>query len=178
MQYAVLPVFLFVACAIGLAVGVLILASLFNPARPNRVISMPYESGMDPIHDTRRRFDVRFHLLAIAFLVFDVEMLFLYPWAVAAGSDHKEARAGAPSHQQGMGTSVPIDSVLPNKPLKNAVEGDSSRRRSGESPEIRRQESPPTRMNRHTVFAGAMTFLALLAAGYVYDWRKGIFRWR
>ncbi len=45
---------------------------------------MPYESGMDPIHDTRRRFDVRFHLIAIAFLVFDVEVLFLYPWAVAA----------------------------------------------------------------------------------------------
>ena len=46
---------------------------------------MPYESGMDPIHDTRRRFDVRFYLLAIAFLVFDVELLFLYPWAVAMG---------------------------------------------------------------------------------------------
>ena len=44
---------------------------------------MPYESGMDPIHDTRRRFAVRFHLVAIAFLVFDVELLFLYPWAVA-----------------------------------------------------------------------------------------------
>ena len=39
---------------------------------------------MDPIHDTRRRFDVRFHLVAIAFLVFDVELLFLYPWAVAS----------------------------------------------------------------------------------------------
>jgi NADH-quinone oxidoreductase subunit A len=44
---------------------------------------MPYESGMDPIHDARRRFDVRFHLVAITFLVFDVELLFLYPWAVA-----------------------------------------------------------------------------------------------
>ena len=39
---------------------------------------------MDPIHDTRRRFDVRFHLVAIAFLIFDVELLFLYPWAVAS----------------------------------------------------------------------------------------------
>lgn len=45
---------------------------------------MPYESGMDPIHDSRRRFDVRFHLVAIAFLLFDVELLFLYPWAVAS----------------------------------------------------------------------------------------------
>jgi NADH-quinone oxidoreductase subunit A len=45
---------------------------------------MPYESGMDPIHDARRRFDVRFYLVAVMFLLFDVELLFLYPWAVAS----------------------------------------------------------------------------------------------
>ncbi len=54
---------------------------------------MPYESGMDPIHDARRRFAVRFHLVAIAFLVFDVELLFLYPWAVAT---QHSASADAP----------------------------------------------------------------------------------
>jgi NADH-quinone oxidoreductase subunit A len=47
---------------------------------------MAYESGMDPIHDAHRKFDVRFHLVAIAFLLFDVELLFLYPWAVAANN--------------------------------------------------------------------------------------------
>ena len=57
------------------------------------VQKMPYESGMDPIHDTRRRFDVRFHLMAIAFLVFDVEVLFLYPWAVAAKRPDAARRA-------------------------------------------------------------------------------------
>ena len=57
--------------------------SLFGPKRDGAVKQMPYESGMDPIHDARRRFDVRFHLVAIAFLLFDVEVLFLYPWAVA-----------------------------------------------------------------------------------------------
>ena len=80
-------------CVIGLAVGLLAFARIVRPGRPGPVTRMPYESGMDPIHDTRRRFDVRFYLLAIAFLVFDVELLFLYPWAVVAG---------------GMGTSVPI----------------------------------------------------------------------
>ena len=84
MQYAVLPIFLFLVCAIGLAVGLLLVAGLFNRGRPGAVKRMPYESGMDPIHDTRRRFDVRFYLLAIAFLVFDVELLFLFPWAVAS----------------------------------------------------------------------------------------------
>jgi NADH-quinone oxidoreductase subunit A len=42
---------------------------------------MPYESGMDPIGDARRRIDVKFYLIAILFLVFDVELLFLYPWS-------------------------------------------------------------------------------------------------
>ena len=44
---------------------------------------MPYESGMDPIGDARQRFDVKFYLIAILFLVFDVELLFLYPWAAS-----------------------------------------------------------------------------------------------
>ncbi len=51
-----------------------------------RVKQMPYESGMDPATDARQRFDVRFYLVAIVFLLFDVELLFLYPWAVAQWS--------------------------------------------------------------------------------------------
>ncbi len=76
------PIFLFVLLALAVPVGMLAAGWLLGPSRPGRVKAMPYESGMDPIHDTRRRFDVRFHLVAIAFLVFDVELLFLYPWAV------------------------------------------------------------------------------------------------
>ena len=92
LQYAFLPIFLFVVCAIGLArrpvAGRRAVQS--GPVGPRRR-EMPYESGMDPIHDTRRRFDVRFHLLAIAFLVFDVELLFLFPWAVAAeGGENRD----------------------------------------------------------------------------------------
>ena len=57
---------------------------LIGPRRRTPVKLMPYESGMDPIGDARQRFDVKFYLIAILFLVFDVELLFLYPWAVAA----------------------------------------------------------------------------------------------
>jgi len=83
MESLVLPVLLFLLCALLLAVGMLTVGSLLGPKRNSAVKEMPYESGMDPAHDARRRFDVRFHLVAIAFLVFDVEVLFLYPWAVA-----------------------------------------------------------------------------------------------
>jgi len=83
MESLLVPVLLFVACATMLSVGMLAAGSLIGPKRSTAVKQMPYESGMDPVHDARRRFDVRFHLVAIAFLIFDVELLFLYPWAVA-----------------------------------------------------------------------------------------------
>ena len=56
----------------------------FKPRKPTRVKQMPYESGMDPVGSARMQFDVKFYLIAILFLVFDVELLFLYPWAVIA----------------------------------------------------------------------------------------------
>lgn len=83
MQIELVPILLFVLCTMGLALGLLAVGRMVGPHRDVPAKVMPYESGMDPIHDTRRRFDVRFHLVAIAFLVFDVELLFLYPWAVA-----------------------------------------------------------------------------------------------
>src|SRR5215475_13779734 len=86
-----LPILMFVIVAAAVSCGMLIGPRLLAPRKRTAVKEMPYESGMDPIHDTRRRFAVRFHLVAIAFLVFDVELLFLYPWAVA--TRHVEASA-------------------------------------------------------------------------------------
>ncbi len=59
-------------------------APLVKPWKPTRVKRMPYESGMDPVGTARMQFDVKFYLIAILFLVFDVELLFLYPWATIA----------------------------------------------------------------------------------------------
>jgi NADH-quinone oxidoreductase subunit A len=77
------PVFLFVLVAILIAISMLVLSHLLGPRRNTPVKQMPYESGMDPIGDARQRFDVRYYLVAIVFLLFDVELLYLYPWAVA-----------------------------------------------------------------------------------------------
>ena len=70
---------LFVLATTLLALGLMSVARLFGPSRKGKVKEMPYEAGMDPIHDTRRRFDFRFHLLAIEFLILDVELLFSLP---------------------------------------------------------------------------------------------------
>ena len=82
-----LPVLIFAGACTALSLGLLVAGSALGPRRKTPVKQMPYESGMDPIHDTHRRFDVRFHLVAIAFLLFDVELLFLYPWAVAGRNE-------------------------------------------------------------------------------------------
>src|SRR5881392_4034403 len=84
MESGLLPILLFIAASSALAIGMLVAGSLIGPRRQTAVKQMPYESGMDPVHDAHRRFDVRFNLIAVAFLVFDVELLFLYPWAVAS----------------------------------------------------------------------------------------------
>ncbi len=83
------PIFLFLGVAVMTAVGMLGASALLGPKKATVVKEMPYESGMDPIGDARQRFDVRYYLVAIVFLLFDVELLFLYPWAVAQFSlDH------------------------------------------------------------------------------------------
>src|SRR5262245_813692 len=78
------PVFIYLIAVILFAVGVMVVTHLpvLKPKKRTPVKLMPYESGMDPIGDARQRFDVKFYLVAILFLVFDVELLFLYPWAV------------------------------------------------------------------------------------------------
>jgi NADH:ubiquinone oxidoreductase subunit 3 (subunit A) len=77
------PIFLYLVVIIGFAVTTLVLAHVLGPRKKTAVKLMTYESGMDPIGDARQRFDVKFYLIAILFLVFDVELLFLYPWAAA-----------------------------------------------------------------------------------------------
>lgn len=82
------PIFIYLVFILAFAAGTLVMCHLVAPRRRTPVKDMPYEAGMDPIGDARQHFDVKFYLVAILFLVFDVELLFLYPWAVAAyGSD-------------------------------------------------------------------------------------------
>jgi NADH-quinone oxidoreductase subunit A len=153
MLNSLVPVLLFVAVAVALVVILLVLANLLNPRRPGRVKRMPYESGMDPIHDTRRRYGVHFHLLAIAFLVFDVELLFLYPWAVVLRPP-VVATPASPAASTGAPPTVALAAPLA-PPVSTTVD-----------------------WTPRPVFIGGVVFVALLALGFLYDWRKGIFQWR
>lgn len=75
---------LYLLILLAFVAAILAIAHWLAPPRHRPVKDMPYESGMDPLGDTRQRFDIRYYLIAILFLLFDVELLFLYPWAVSA----------------------------------------------------------------------------------------------
>ena len=172
-----LPVFVLFACLAGLAVLLLVISRIFNPRQfVGPVQKMPYESGMDPIHDTRRRFDVRFHLIAIAFLVFDVEVLFLYPWAVAA----KRPDAKPPDASQAQILLIDNSQSMQarSEAARIQVPQAATPQQSYNDYNISQAVADGLATDRHVVFGGAMVFFLLLALGFVYDWRKGIFQWR
>jgi len=91
------PLVIYGAILVGFVATILALAHLIGPRKRTPVKQMPYESGMDPVGDARQPFNVRFYLVAILFLVFDVELLFLYPWAVSAYID----KGGIPAELRG-----------------------------------------------------------------------------
>ncbi len=127
------PALIYSLVILGMAVGVVAASQLahllgLKPWKPTRTKQMPYESGMDPVGSARMQFDIKFYLIAILFLVFDVELLFLYPWAVIA-------------YGEGSGSTW--------QPAFGGI-----------------------------VFVEILIFLATLALGYVYAWKKGVFQWR
>jgi len=80
------PVVLLLVIGIGFAVGNVVLSSIIGPSRTGPGKETTYESGMVPIGDTHRRFNVRFYIVAMIFLVIDVDIIFMYPWATIFSS--------------------------------------------------------------------------------------------
>ncbi len=78
-----LPILILIALAVVLAFLVIALGHLFGPKRPTEKKSMPYESGMVPYGPGTRRMNVRYYLIAVLFILFDIEVVFLLPWAVS-----------------------------------------------------------------------------------------------
>jgi NADH-quinone oxidoreductase subunit A len=76
-----LPLGILIAMAVTFAVANVVLSKLIGPSRHGPQKGLTYESGMNPVGTARKRFNVRFYLIAMVFLLFDVEVIFLYPWA-------------------------------------------------------------------------------------------------
>ena len=81
-----LPILIFLAIAVALAAIILVASLVVAPQEPDREKLSAYECDFEPFEDARGRFDVRFYLVAILFIIFDLEVAFLFPWAVSLGN--------------------------------------------------------------------------------------------
>ncbi len=77
------PILIFMAVALGFGVVLMLAGWIVSPAKPDPDKLAPYECGFEAFEDARMRFDVRYYLVAILFILFDLEIAFLFPWAVA-----------------------------------------------------------------------------------------------
>jgi len=126
-----------VAVATAVVLFILVVTHILGPRRSGPVKNATYESGMEPVGDTRRRFSVRFYLIAVLFLIFDVEVVFLIPWAVLL-------------------------------PRMHAQPGDEH---------YAWLQSLPDGYTPLFMLGAVGLFFALLVVGFIYEWRRGVFKW-
>jgi NADH-quinone oxidoreductase subunit A len=81
-----LSILIFIFVALSLSIGFIVLNFLFSPKKPDPEKLSAYECGFEAFGDSRMQFDVRFYLVAILFIIFDLEIAFLFPWAISLGS--------------------------------------------------------------------------------------------
>ncbi len=81
-----LPIFAFIVVALSMSIGFAALSGIVGPNNPDKEKLSAYECGFTPFEDARVRFDVRFYLVAILFIIFDLEVAFLFPWAISLSS--------------------------------------------------------------------------------------------
>lgn len=129
------PVGLLVLLAAGLAIVIVALSHKLSATRAGAVKDAPYESGMPAIGDARRRFNVKFYIVAMLFLLFDVEIVFLWPWAPIFFKSCSD----------------------PDHPLAAAMTA--------------------LGFTKGVLLLVMAVFLGILLLGYVYAWRRGVFRW-
>jgi NADH-quinone oxidoreductase subunit A len=82
MPSTYIPIALFVAVATGFALFTLLASTMLHPKKYNKVKLEPYECGIEPVTDARDRYSIRYYLIAMLFVIFDVETVFMFPWAV------------------------------------------------------------------------------------------------
>ena len=80
------PILVFIIIGLFIGLGPLILGKILSTSKPYKEKNSPYECGFEAFDDSRMEFDVRFYLVAILFIIFDLEIAFLFPWAISLGS--------------------------------------------------------------------------------------------
>jgi NADH-quinone oxidoreductase subunit A len=164
MSDLVLLILIFLAAGLAVLAGNLVLGRLVRPDRPSPEKGEVYECGEVPVGTAWVQFDLRFYVVALLFVIFDVEMAFFFPWAVVFGSATRagdesltvQMRAEAAASLQPPGT-LPPGTLPPG----------------GES----HVDAAAMRGLAHVAFWDILVFFGVLLVGFAYLWRRGDLKW-
>jgi NADH-quinone oxidoreductase subunit A len=133
----------------------LLMGSLLRPKVKNAEKDIPYECGEDPVGTAWVQFDLRFYVVALLFVIFDVELVFFFPWATLFG---KLNAVSVPTED--VGKYIPlVQSLMPQAPVGSVIDPSSAV------------------TTAWLLFAEMVIFLAILLLGYAYLWRRGDLNW-
>ena len=162
MSQLVLVILIFVAAGLTLLVANLVVGRLVRPERPSPEKGEVYECGEQPIGTAWVQFDIRFYVVALLFVIFDVELAFFFPWAVVFGGANRAADTSQPAE-------VRIAAVQEIQPGETT--GDSAIKST----------TPPdpaaAKSLAWVAFADIMVFFGVLLVGFAYLWRRGDLEW-
>jgi NADH-quinone oxidoreductase subunit A len=155
MTDLVLFILIFVVAGVVLLLTPLMLGRLVRPDRPSPEKGTVYECGEPTIGSAWVQFDLRFYVVALLFVIFDVELAFFFPWAVVFGSANRAADTSLPAEQQAQAA----QSLQPTATTATAID-------AGAMHDL-----------AWLAFADIMVFFAVLLVGFAYLWRRGDLEW-
>ena len=158
MAYASVAAFFLVA--VGFIIGSLLAGKLLRPSKPSPEKGTVYECGEPTIGSAWVQFDLRFYVVALLFVIFDVELAFFFPWAVVFGSANRAADPALPAEQR-------VEAALAVQPRPTPAAPDA----------VEAINAGAMRDLAWIGFADIMVFFAVLLVGFAYLWRRGDLAW-
>jgi NADH-quinone oxidoreductase subunit A len=177
MTELVLLILIFLAAGLTVLSANLVLGRLVRPNNPSPEKSEVYECGEQPIGTAWVQFDVRFYVVALLFVIFDVELAFFFPWAVVFGS---ASRAGDESLDDGARIEA-IGSIQPEFDWKSAPQMSESELKTAKLSSQAHYAPPPDSQTMRKLawiaFVDILLFFGVLLVGFAYLWRRGDLKW-
>ena len=152
----------FVAVGVGFLLTNLLLGKLIRPARPDPEKTTVYECGEPPVGSSWIQFDLRFYVVALLFVIFDVEMAFFFPWATVFGTTNKLADPATPAEAR-----PALAAGLDSRPVSAAEV----------PPALTGEELAAAETLARLAFVDILIFFGVLLVGFAYLWKRGDLEW-
>jgi NADH-quinone oxidoreductase subunit A len=160
MSELVLLILIFLAAGLTVLAGHLVLGRLVRPDKPSPEKSEVYECGEQPIGTAWIQFDVRFYVVALLFVIFDVELAFFFPWAVVFGSATRAGDESQPVEQR-------VEAARSLQPIPLSAAADNASK----------IDTQGFRKLAWAAFVDILVFFGVLLVGFAYLWRRGDLKW-